>query len=69
MNWNIGKTTVKERAVIGDTMLSERATASARSPMNWCWTTGRASPIPFPKSVRSADSLTGSTGKRCPENE
>ena len=20
-------------------------------PMNWCWTTGRASPIPFPRSA------------------
>lgn len=49
--------------------LSERATASARSPMNWCWTTGRASPVPFPRSVRFAGRLSGSAEKRCAEDE
>ena len=49
--------------------VSERVTASARSPMNWCWTTGRASPIPFPMSARFAGRLSGSAEKRCAENE
>ena len=46
-----------------------KATASARSPMNWCWTTGRASPIPFPRSVRFVGRLSGSAEKRCAEDE
>lgn len=54
--------------VPGDVVLG-RATASARSPMNWCWTTGRASPIPFPRSVRFAGRLSGSAEKRCAEDE
>lgn len=49
--------------------VSERATASARSPMNWCWTTGRASPIPFPRSVRSYSKSPINTGKWCAEDE